>query len=161
MFRSAPKCMSGLLTTAVYTRSHAGLTGESCGSQVCWRHLEPLLPPAVRTHWVAVARVAACPRPPAACVSVCLSSRGSMTCTTELHSSSTTWATACPWQPSWVPSCFSWPCGESTSPLLFLRPPPPPHMASPSPIPDILTSTPATLGPMDKRGLGRHQSSDR
>ena len=117
--------MSGLLTTAVYTRSHAGLTGESCGSQVCWRHLEPLLPPAVRTHWVAVARVAACPRPPAACVSVCLSSRGSMTCTTELHSSSTTWATACPWQPSWVPSCFSWPCGESTSPLLFLRPPPP------------------------------------
>lgn len=161
MFRSAPKCMSGLLTTAVYTRSHAGLTGESCGSHVCWRHLEPLLPPAVRTHWVAVARVAACPRPPAACVSVCLSSRGSMTCTTELHSSSTTWATACPWQPSWVPSCFSWPCGESTSPLLFLRPPAPPHMASPSPIPDSLTSTPATLGPMDKRGLGRHQSSDR
>lgn len=90
-----------------------------------------------RTYRVAVARVPSqtlmCPVPPSSCVCVCLSSRGSMTCTTTSPLSSTTWVTAFLWQPSWPLSCFSWPCGESTSAHCCFSVPLPPQQPFPAP----------------------------
>lgn len=107
--------------------------------------LEAISASKLGTHRGAVAGVASsslCVPHTSICLCVCLSSRGSTTCTTASPSLSTTWVTVFLWLPSWLPSCFSWPCGEFPNPphglLLFPAPSP---IAPPSPLPDSLAST--------------------